>query len=151
MTFPPLAMASGSKPHFKAISWIVERAEREGRVISYDSSWTMDPKVRREPGYPRLLREILTATLVQVHREYGIEESICAGVPRMKTEKYFESIGYRPIEQKGIPLPPLAFEQRMGDSIIYLHKESFTADATAMANRYMTLWDRRLVLRGRTI
>jgi hypothetical protein len=85
-------MTAGSPNYLDALCRIVERAELEGKSISYDSSWAINTSLRREPGFPRLLKEILTATIVHVHRDYRIHESICVGVPRLKTENYFRTL-----------------------------------------------------------
>jgi hypothetical protein len=151
LPFPPLTIAAGYDPHLDAVTRILERTEHEAKRISYDSSWTIDPRLRRKPGYPTLLKEILTATIVHLHREYEIDESICLAIPRLKTEQYFHFLGYRPINISGIQLEVIPLKPLLGEGVICLHKQTFTAQAVATAERYSSLWKKRLVIRGRTV
>lgn len=152
LTFPALTLArySDLAEYERTVQAALREAERRGVNISYDSSWTVDPKVRENRALAALLKKFMTMFMVNSHLdpEWNVPMSICMGVPRFKTDGYFTSLGYEQFNTGGEPLPGIPLPPLHGElAVMFLLKE-FTKEALATAAEMSAFWQDRLALRA---
>lgn len=147
LKFPVLSIlesCENSSLHLEVVKKIVDRSKKNGIELSYDFSWTVDPHMRKARLVPRNYKDIFTAMFVLYHQDYGIQELFASGVHKFKTDKYFESWGYKKIEFGGAPLPPLSYGHYGKLDFSFMHMTEFSQEAKEIAQSYLPLWQQRL-------
>lgn len=123
----------------------IETAKKRKLDISYDSSWTIDYRIRKDsPEKAFLLLEVFTSVMVNYHRDPKIEipAFFVAGVPKVKTDTFFEKLGARPL--KGNAHFPHA--GLLGEDVVMMYCDEFSRTALRCADRWLNLWESREVL-----
>ena len=149
LTFPALSLLSSSNApaqHKQATQAILDRCEEKGIDVSYDSSWTIAPKVRENRELTLELRNILTSIVTHYHDEYRIPEIMGLGVVKLKTAKLFATWGLHPILFNGEPLPTFTLASLQGAEVVLVHGMPFSEEAKALAERYSKYWADRLTI-----
>jgi hypothetical protein len=136
--------SAGGVEHAKAIQGILNRCEASGREISYDSSWTINPEVRKDRELTAHLQEIMRAMHVLYHVDYNIPEIVAAGVVRFKMERYYRFWGYELIAKDGVPLGPIPLPFLRQESVLMFWLSKFSKEALEQAEKYRSLWNERI-------
>lgn len=146
ITFPALSIlqAARAQDHIFHVEKFLARAKEEKREISYDGSWTMTPELRKDKERSEELKVIMRAITVQYHLGYNVPEIIGFGLPRFKTEKFFETIGYEQIKHEGENLPYVLMPSLQNEPVALVHLEKFTDQAVQDAKTHEYLWLNRL-------
>ncbi|MCM2276782.1 MAG: hypothetical protein NDJ89_01745 [Oligoflexia bacterium] len=136
--------SEGTEAHQQALQAILDRCSRDRTPLTYGSSWTISPAIPKGE-LKDFLKDLMTAMLVSSELEAGIPERVSCGGLRVKTDQYFQALGYRPLESRGAPLPPFAQGSLFGEQAIMLHCTRFSDRALALADRFAGLWQERFV------
>lgn len=151
LPFPPLTMAraAGARPHTRYIERLIERAEREGTRVAYESSFTMDPRVRSIPGAVQLLKEALRGVGLLHHAHRGVDELLGYGSVRFKTERYFYDWGYRRVVFEGEELGafefPYLYPEPQG-AVLMSKLGSTVYPSDPLVAPFLDLWEQRIEL-----
>lgn len=140
-----LARSVASHEHELAVAREVERCALSGRRISYDSSWTIDPELRKDEASTRYLRDLMKAIHVLHHLDSGVQEIIAGGATRFKMEKLYQFWGYRELSLDGRVLPPLNLPTYNNEEVIVFHLRQFAELALAHAKKFESEWKARLI------
>lgn len=149
LVFPALSLVrlAQAPEHEEVVQSIVDRCERNGIGLSYDSSWTIDPEIRKDRARTARLRDMFTAIYVLSHQEYNLPEIIGGGTLRFKADQYFSYWGYEWISRSGRRLDPISVAHLGGEQVAVMHLQRFSPEALAIADQWKLLWKRRLIIR----
>ena len=145
--FPAISMmkADGHPSCVQEIQKIITKVN-DASSISYDSSWAQDLNYRfsNNPELKSCLREIMTMAIVMHHKEFKIPHMITCGVVKVKTDKFFEEIGLKKLNENSN-----FYENGMTkeECVIFYHND-FSFEARRKAKKYLDLWDNKLVIDG---
>ena len=141
--FPALALAKerGSSALVREVQEMIDFSLANGRGLSYDSSWTVDPELRKERKNNRIFLELLMALCVLYHRDYNLPDWITAGILRLETHEVFYRMGLVPFENDPVIKHPAVHDE---EAIFVKLKENSEA-ALEMAEKYKALWKERVV------
>lgn len=138
--------ASGARIQEQSLERHLEFCGKDGIAVSYGSSWTIDPRVRDEPELKRFLRDLMAGMLVCHERESGSGERLTCGTFKVKTDKFFQDLGYERLAEQGIELPPFQQTSLFGESVAVLRCARFSPAGLELAERYEELWRGREIL-----
>jgi hypothetical protein len=138
--FSPLGLIKdgGTPECFEKIQSILHRCEESQIDISYDCSWTVDPRYRRTKQ-SHLLRELALALAFWHHKDFKIPEFMTCGILRMKTDQFFYAMGHRRIGEHAL----FSHRSLCGEEAVMVHLEKFSDWAVDTAGKYEGLWGRR--------
>jgi hypothetical protein len=153
LPFPGLSLlrSSAATPHAQILESLLERYSKNPEKVSYGSSWTIDPISRSNPVVKKTLKDLMTATLVHYETELETVERFCCGAPKIKTDLYFENLGYHRLSDQNNPLPAFNQASLMGEAAVMLRCSNFSDAALNIAESYRDLWESRLVLRPESV
>lgn len=148
MPFPGLAVvrSSGAKRHEAVLLRLIEEADNAKRPITYGSSWTISPQVTSGSAFRQHMKHLMTTMLVGYELGAGIEERFCCGVPAMKSDRFFQEVGYTRIEEDGDPLPPFSQASLLGEEAVLLRCRTFSDKALEIADAHHEFWANRIVI-----
>lgn len=151
LAFPGLAVlrSSGAEKHERVLSGLLEKLACDPSLISYGSSWTISPRIPSGSEMRKILKDLMTAMLVTYEEETGTRERFSCGVPTVKSDRYFEGVGYTRVldsGETGAPLPPFAQASLVGEEAVLLRCSKFSDAARSLAGRYRELWLDRVVI-----
>ncbi len=131
--------------YLEAYNAIINAAHSENKDVAYYSSWTMKHHSLL-PEEKVLLKEIFTAMTINYHTEKNIKYLFGFGVPKFKTDAYFETWGYERVRFQGKPLENIPASLLEGIDSVFMALEHFTPYAKAIGEKYADLWKNRIVL-----
>ena len=141
----------GTKEHLIAVQDIVTKCELNNKKLSYDSSWTIDPEIRKDLSFKPLLREIMNTMHVYFHKDNGTDEILSLGSTRFKMEKLFDYWGYKLIEYMGKSLATFDVPTYFNENVVLIHQSNgFSKSANTDAKKYETLWEEKVVIKSKT-
>lgn len=129
-----------------ALEKVILEVKAAKKKLNYESSWTIDPEVRKDREKSRELRHWLNAIHVLDHYEKGMDESVLLGATKFKAEKMFESWGYSPICLAGRPIDPFEVESFDNAHVYLLHLKSFVKASRESAEQFRSEWNKRIVI-----
>jgi hypothetical protein len=146
LRFPAVGLLRSSDAHTHAavLEELLLKHDRSPEKVSYGGSWTIRPEARENPAISILFKELFIAMLVQHERTSGTSERYCYGVLKVKTDSFFANYGYVPLSDGGSLLPPFNSSALMDDPGVILRCSQFSAEAEQLAEKYQSLWERRL-------
>jgi len=146
LVFPGVAILQNSKAlrHAECLKSLL--SEWTGQRISYASSWTMAPELRKNRDMRHFLRDMMVTMLINNELDQKSDHRLLCGVPKVLTDKLFERLGYARVAEKGEPLPPFEQASLMGERAVLLHCTEFSAEALRIAAANREIWDRRRFL-----
>ncbi len=144
--FPLLKLLKGTEYEN---SPIVENILNDGREITYDSSWTINP-VYKQKGreFCKWLRDLTTAYALSYHQQFDIPRWITCGVTKFKIDKYFEYLGGKEVLSE-FKLPIID-----GESVrmLFIEDTSKTPPACLeVVEQYQYLWKDLLVFQPESL
>jgi hypothetical protein len=118
--------------------------EKDLSSISYDSSWAQDLTYRfsSNPEIKETLREIMTTVIVMHHKEFKIPHMITCGVVKVKTDRFFLSIGLKKLNENAHFIENGMTKE---ECVVFYTKE-FSFEAKSLAKKYETLWNSKMVI-----
>jgi hypothetical protein len=129
-----------------AVRAVIEKGFSEGRRVTYDSSWTIDPEVRKDRALVGRLRELLLTTHVFHTSEVGQFLSVTAGMLRFKTDETFAAWGYRPILTAEGKHANCHHAFLKGEKAVMMAADSYNEATWATARRNEEFWRNRHVI-----
>lgn len=147
LEFPALTLlktSGASQAHVKAVQELIDESRRKGEELAYHSSWTIEPELRRDRALTRDLKDLVTAMLVHSGRTLGFSQSMLCGVPRFRTDEYFEQMGYLRLSAAGDPLPEFGQANLMGEPVVMMHRSRPSFLARRYASEFESVWNRRI-------
>ena len=142
--FPALSLVSSdAEPEcLKELENILERAKKNNQSISFDYSWAQDPSIKatRSESMAKMFRDLVMVLVVNHHKDYEIDEMITCGVAKVRTDQFFDRMGFSKISNKSL------FSQAdlNGDDVHVFHTKTYSEYANQVAKEYKELWDSRL-------
>jgi hypothetical protein len=148
LAFQPLAVlqASQATPHDQVMESILAKHAKNPEKISAGCGWTIHPSARENEILRKTLKDLMTTMLVYHEQETGTLERVCGAIPRVKTDNYFENLGYQRLSHNGEVLPPFSAPSHFGEQAVMLHCPRFTEAAFTTAEHYRDIWDARVVV-----
>ncbi len=146
LTFPlkNLLVSANATTHLKALDDRLGARGNEQREFTYVSSWTNDPALREDRNVSRFLLDLVTTMNVYSQAENPNQYRFACGVPRLKTEKYIQWLGYKPIQDGQESLPEVNQANLCGEPVL-VHElpEGHSKEAFEIAAKYRTYWENR--------
>lgn len=145
LAFPGLAVlrGSGAEQHASELQKRLEQWSHQGLRVSYGSGWAIAPELRENRELRNILKDLMTAMLVNYEVESRTDRFVACGVVRVHTEEYFQSIGYRIMTSQEGDLEPFPQASLIGSNAVLLEAEKFNARALRLAEQYRDLWEAR--------
>ncbi len=141
-----LLMSSDSPRQTKAVASIMEDCNESGDVLAFDSSWTVHPEVKKSRSVHHLLQELFISNVVHLHTTSSKHRLLGAGVRRVRTDKFFERIGFTRLAEAGEPLPTFRQASLQGEEVALIQLKSFSDFATGMAEKHQSFWNNRVTI-----
>jgi len=146
LPFPTHAVLGAERAgaHGQAVGNIMERCRSTGKELCFDSSWTVDPEFRRHRELNLLLQELFISNIIQWHR--AEQEVLGTGILRVRTNRFFERVGFHPVEMDGAPLPPFEQPSLRGSHAVLIHLQEPSTFAQSVAMKHQPLWENRITI-----
>lgn len=142
--FPALSLVSSDAEQecIDELNRILATATEFKRSVSFDYSWAQDPSIKefRTPEMAKLFRDLVMVLVVNHHRDHSIDEMVTCGVVKVKTDLFFEKMGFSKISKKSL------FSQKdlNGEKVHIFHTEKYSDYAYAVADECADLWNNRI-------
>lgn len=134
--------------HREGVKEVIDYCDKNKILLTYDSSWTIRPEVRKDRRLTRTLRNIFQAIQILSHLDTDPRVSMVCGITRFKTEFLFENWGYRMVTRNREPLPPFLHTSLQGEEAFMMVARTYKDQAVQLAKKYEDLWRSRLILNG---
>ena len=148
--FPMLALldeaGSQAEPHKREVQAVLDRCAARRIPLSYSGSWTIDPKLRGEPGRAQAVHEVFEAMYLFGHLHRGFGEMICGTAPKMKTDQVVGEWGARRMGSGGEVLPSVPVPHLQGMEMVVMHLTEFSESLKERAERLRPLWEDRTTI-----
>lgn len=135
---------SGNKICYDETIRIIKKLKEESSSLSYDTSWTMSPRLEGQKEKREYLKEILQMLLVNYHQDYNIPNWVTFGICKVKTDLLFKSMGGVEISSSPIVEHPGLGGQR--SVAILLPSNLYLFHALRMGQKHKKLWENRMVI-----
>ncbi len=110
--------------------------------ISYDSSWSINPKYKKDKEFSTLLRDYITLFCCNIHQIFGYNRWLTAGVQKFKIDEYFSWLGCKKI----LPDFELLIIDNDKVSMFYVpDAASLSKEAKAVAKKLSKEWDNKII------
>lgn len=146
LAFPGLAVlqSSGADQHVRAlrehlVSW-------KGLRVSYASSWAMSPDLRMDREMRDRLRDMMVTMLINHELDRKTDHRLLCGVPKVRTDRLFERLGYSRVRAGEEHLPPFSQASLMGEEAVLLHCQKFSDEALRIAEAHRLIWENRQII-----
>jgi len=148
LPFPMLSLAKANQPeHIAYVEKNIEEAQTQGVDILYQFSWSADPEIRfRDRALATQLKEIILAQLVLEAQDAAPGKVMLAGVPRVKTDQFFEDMGYHLARHQGDTLSSFSVPSSLGEKAVFMDFKEVTPQARTLISQYRALWDQRIIV-----
>lgn len=147
LPFPTNAvLGQGNADHTEAVKAIIENCERNGKDLSFDSSWTVDPDFRRNRESNLLLQELFISNVVHWHTPEQRHEVLGTGILRVRTNRFFERIGFEQTKLNGTPLPSFNQPSLRDSQAVLIHSKEWSPFAMATAAEHQQAWNNRIMI-----
>jgi hypothetical protein len=141
-----LLKAGDHKPHLDAVHQYLAERSRENVDTYYDCSWTIDPQLNQSKTTRLLLLELVPALTVWWHSQKPRISVLGLGVPKYKTDRFFQKWGYQSMSQGNSLLPAFPHASLMNEPTTLMCLNSFSKVATGLAHKHRHYWHNRLTL-----
>jgi hypothetical protein len=144
--FPALGLVStdAEQECLEELNRILSTATECNKSISFDYSWAQDPSIKniRSPEMAQFFRDLVMVMVVNHHKDYEIDEMITCGVVKVKTDLFFEKMGFSKISNRSL------FSQKdlNGEKVHIFHTEKYSDYAYDVAEKHKDLWANRISL-----
>ncbi|XHR28616.1 MAG: hypothetical protein ACFUZC_22195 [Chthoniobacteraceae bacterium] len=138
--------ASGTATHAKAVNSIMKECNASGNELAYDGSWTVAPNVRKLRSVHYMLQELFIANVVHWHSSSTPHNLLGLGGVRVRTDKFFERIGFKPVTMENNPLPAFGYGSNSGQEVVLIYLEKFSEFAREIARKYESFWNNRITV-----
>lgn len=144
LQFPALSLVKSDAEIecLKQLQHILHNAQTANKKISFDYSWAQDPSLKKDRSeeVAKLFRDLVMVLVVNHHKDYEIDEMITCGVIKVKTDQFFERMGFQKISNES------KFKQKdlNDDEVHIFHTDRYSDYAYSVAEKYKELWDNRL-------
>lgn len=151
LPFPMLSLAKANQPeHIAYVEGHTAEASSKKIDILYQFSWSADPEIRaKNRELATQLKEVILAQLVFEALEAAPSKVMLAGVPRVKTDQFFENMGYFLAEHAGKTLSAFNVPSSLGEKAVFMDFKELTFQARTLMKRYEELWNNRVQVSGR--
>lgn len=148
LPFPTSQLLSldGAPLHAEAVATIMKNTEESGSVLAYDGAWTIDPEARKNRSVRSLLHELFISNVVHWHTSSTPHNLVGMGVPGIRTDKFFERVGFKRVTSEGKPLPTFNHTAIVGGEVALIYLEKFSEFATELARKYQPFWNNRITI-----
>ena len=151
IAFPLLGIlqASGAMKHYEAVQTLLKKYSDSPQKISYESGFTLHPRIRTDKALSSEVKNMLMGLAVQYGETMGIECFLGMGMTKVKADQYFFSWGYKPFSMQGEIYPTVPVKSYfLEDSRMLLQTEGFSELAHENSKKYSEFWKNRLVIRS---
>jgi hypothetical protein len=145
-TIEKMFKSGGNKKHLDHLYRIIESCKNSSKKLSYYSSWTILPEARKDPKMVNTLKEIYAAFTYFYHRDQQISEIVGIGLPKFKTDTFFNQWGFESVQVTKPEEEKLILPSFGGIDAVFLHLKSFSTYALDMAQKYENLWKNKISL-----
>lgn len=133
--------------HAEMLASLMKNCDESGNLLAYDSQWTVLPEIKKSRSIHYTLQELFIANVVHWHTAPSAHhELVGLGACRVRTDKFFERVGFRRLAKEGKPLPTFGYESPTGTEVALIHLDRFSEFATKLAEKYQPLWDDRITI-----
>jgi hypothetical protein len=123
---------------------ILEECKKLNQDLSYDTGWTINPKVRGNTDLQADLKEIITMFVLNHHRDYQIPHWVTLGICKVKTDQYFLKMGLQEISNNALLAHPY-LHLTEARAVISMNEE-YTPYVFETAKKFQHLWDNRITI-----
>ncbi len=138
---------SNMPQHAERVASLIKSCDESGNMLAYDSQWTVLPEIKKNRLIHYTLQELFIANVVHWHTAASTHHELLGlGACRVRTDKFFERVGFRRLTNEGELLPPFGYESPTGTEVALIHLDRFSEFATKLAEKYQPLWDDRVTI-----
>jgi len=150
LAFPAISLFSAAKAsrHLDFLNQLIQtrREESPSAEFTYVSNWSFDPIARNYPEILEQLHHLICAVSVHSHQNPRKEIRFACGIPRLKTDEYIISTGFKRAEDEEGPLPEVSQANLLNEPIVLLVlNEGHNFVYRRKAKEYESAWDERLI------
>jgi len=145
-TSPLLRSHGEDAAHSRAVEAIIRRCEEQEKEVVFDSSWTVDPEIRSRREFTRVLQELFISNVIHWHAPEKRHEVLGTGILRVRTNRFFERVGFQQVQYDGEPLPPFGQASLQGASAVLIHFREGSSFARDVADAHHRLWENRITI-----
>lgn len=152
LNFPGLGLVQSAKKqtHIQVVESILRRCEDENHGLAYFSSWTIDTDFKK--NYYQKNKDLTDACNVfyfALNKEQNISEVILGGTLRFHTERFFQTLGNRPITLNGVELEPINVIHLAKEPVVVMHGKVESSEVLILSSKkWQKIWNDRIHLRG---
>lgn len=148
LPFPtsPLLSLGNAPLHAEAVDSIMKDCDASGNILAFDSSWTVHPDAKKTRSVHHVLQELFIANVVNWHTASTPHQLLGTGIRRVRTDRFFERVGFKRVARAGQPLPTFGQASLAGSEAFLIHLEKFSEFATQLAQKYQWFWDNRIAV-----
>ncbi len=136
----------GYKEHLNALYSILNQCKETEQNISYYSSYTRLPEISKDRPLASFLKRLFAGLTVLYHTQENISQLLGLGVPKYRTDEFFQTWGFERVSYQGIPLKNIPFFILGGIDGVFIHLKQYTPYALECAEECMGLWKARVTL-----
>lgn len=143
--FPALSILRNSKADDRRLISLMKNSQDQGFDLSYDSSWTMQPEVRKDKEFAKFARDMISTMCVCYHEEFSIPEWTVCGILRFKTDQYFRWMGHQDITHQ------FSFFNLYDEQAAMLHIKEYSSECIEKARSYEGMWKEKILFSKKSI
>lgn len=153
--FSPLAMCeeSGDARHIAEMKKLVSHFDTRPDKLSYTGSFTIDPELRTDRKLVEELLQFMVVLHYLFHQEEGEGHEIITGAAtRFKIDASLMPYGFFPLldSNGGTEKDTLTISFAAGEETRVLRLREFNRKMDQLAEPYVSMWEKRMVLRKET-
>ncbi len=145
-TLSRMLQDSFADEHLAVVKEILDQCQINNTRVSYYSSWTISPHIRKNRKLVKKLKDGLSASTALFHLSQGITELLGLGVPKFQTDLYFSTWGYAPIKKKGVEMPSINIHSYDDIEVLVMHLKEFSKEILDLSKEYLDSWNNRVIL-----
>lgn len=152
LNFPGLGLVQSAKKqaHIEVVESIIKRCEDQKKGLAYFGSWTIDTDFKKT--YYQKNKDLVEAVNIfyfALNKEQNISEVILGGTLRFHTERFFQTLGQRPIAMNGDELEPINVVHLDKEPVVVMHGKVESSEVLILGRKkWQKIWNDRIHMRG---
>jgi|GEM_PF-1618667 len=145
ITFPLLAITAngGNTLLHREVERIISEVDYNHKDISYDSSWTMTPKLRKTQ-LGTIVNLVFISQWINYHLDHSLDDFIVSATIKVKTDTFFNKLGGIPVVKNSL----YSLKEVNNEDAVILRINEFSDFAMRLAKEYRYIWENRITIKS---
>ncbi len=131
--------------HLNLLEKIKTQSVQENKPLVYTSSWTVSPKLRKNPKTYEHVYQLLTTMNVHSFHEDLNQIKLACGSLRLKTHEYIQWLGYELFKDEAKNLNSFKQYNLNNEDVVALRLTKHSDDSIEVAEKFKIQWKNRLI------